>query len=229
MDSIFIVVTPTMLSAIPDVGPVTPIRSCTSCGGSSITGKRPSLDAVGAMLLDTFRYPPSPCSHKYNPPLGGFSLQARVCFGSTSIHSHALLDFGASTCFIDKSFVYTHNIPIVYTSQPISIEEIDGWVLSSVLGTEATISLVLQVGAHHEVLTFHLIATTRHPIVLGLSWLETQNPMVDWCSRSITFPVRPILARVIHSLDSVAIESCLVATLAVLSGDVTIPINNLPA
>ena len=50
--------------------------------------------------------------------------------------------------------------------------------------------LVLQVGPHHEVLTFYLISTPRHLIVLGLSWLETHNPTVDWCNRSITFPVR---------------------------------------
>ena len=76
---------------------------------------------------------------------------------------------------------------------------------------------------------FYLIATPRHPILLGLSWLETHNPTVGWCNRSITFPVRPILARPRHFLDYVAVESGLVATQAVLSGDVTIPLNNLPA
>ena len=65
--------------------------------------------------------------------------------------------------------------------------------------------------------------------MLGLSWLESHNPTVDWCNHSITFPVRSIIARSRHSLDSVAVESGLVATLAVVSGDVTIPINNLPA
>ena len=57
-------------------------------------------------------------------------MQVNLAFGSTSIHSHALLDSGASTCFIDKLFVCAHNIPTVRTSQPISIEAIDGQVLS---------------------------------------------------------------------------------------------------
>ena len=140
-----------------------------------------------------------------------------------------LTDSGASTCFLDTSFVHAHNIPTVRTSQPISIEAIDGQVLSSGVVTEAMIPLVLQVGAHQEELTFYLITTPRHPIVLGLSWLETHNPTVDCCNRSVTFPIRPIPARSRHSLDSVAVESGLVATLAVVSGDVTIPINNLPA
>ena len=228
MDSVSIVATPAMSSATARARPSTPIPSCTSCGGSSTIGKRPSPAAVGAMPLDASRYSPSPCSYKSVPPLGGFSLQVSLCFGSTSIHSHALLDSGASTCFIDKSFVCAHNIPTVRTSQPISVEAIDGRVLSSGAVTEATIPLVLQIGAHQEELTFYLIATPRHPIVLGLSWLETHNPTVDWCNRSITFPVRPIPTRSRHSLDSVAVESGLVATLAVVSGNVTVPVTNLP-
>ena len=97
--------------------------------------------------------------------------------------------------FIDKLSVCAHSITIVLISQPISVEAIGGWDLSSGLITKATIPLVLQVGAHHEVLTFYLIATARHPIFLGLSWLETHNPTVDWYSRSITFPISPIPAR----------------------------------
>jgi hypothetical protein len=178
------------------------------------------------MPLDASHYLPSPCSYKSESPLGGFSLQVSLCFNSTSIHSHALLDSGASTCFIDKAFVCAHNIPTIRTSQPIPVEAIDGRALSSGAVTETTIPLVLQIGAHQEELTFYLIATPRHPIVLGLSWLETHNPTVDWCSRSITFPTTPIPARSRHSLDSA--ESGLVATLAVVSGNVTVPVTNLP-
>ena len=83
------------------------------------------------------------------------------------------------TWFIDKSFVYAHNIPTVPTSVDSAIDDL---ALSSGAITEATIPLVLQVGAHHEVLMFYLITTPRHPIFLGLSWLETHDPTVDWCN-----------------------------------------------
>ena len=108
--------------SLPGGRPTAPISSCTSCGVSSTAGKRPSPAAVGAMLLDASRYSPYPCSYKYVPPLGGFSLQVSLCFDSTSIHSHVLLDSGASTCFIDKSFVRAHNIPTVRTSQPYPLK-----------------------------------------------------------------------------------------------------------
>jgi hypothetical protein len=65
--------------------------------------------------------------------------------------------------------------------------------------------LVLRVGSHQEVLTFYLIASPQHPIVLGLSWLETHNPTIDWCNHSISFPQRAT------SPDSMGTNSSLVA------------------
>ena len=130
MDFVSIVATLAMSSATAGAGLSAPIPSCTSCGGSSTTGKRPSPAAIGVMPLDASRYSPSPCSYMSVQPLQGFSLQVSLCFGSTSIHSHALLESGASTCIIDKLLVRAHNIPTVRTSQPISVEVIDGQVLS---------------------------------------------------------------------------------------------------
>jgi hypothetical protein len=43
------------------------------------------------------------------------------------------------------------------------------------------------VGSHQEELPFYLITSPRHPIVLGLTWLEAHNPIVDWCNRLVTF------------------------------------------
>ena len=162
-----------------------------------------------------------------------------------------MFDSGASTCFIDISFVRAHNIPIVRTTQPISVEAIDGRVLSSRAITEATIPLVLQIGPHQKVLTFYLIASPRHSIVLGLSWLETHNLTVDWRNRSITFSQTPtgvttphnvtcvgaslsLVAHssdsnsVSHTADSVEANSNLVASVPVVSQDVPAPVTNLP-
>ena len=204
------------------------------------------------MPLDAFHYRTSPCSYNLVTPSRGFTLQVSLCFESTSIQSHALLDSGASTCFIDISFIRAHNNPTVRTTQPISVEAIDGRVLSSGAVTEATIPLVLQIGPHQEVLTFYLIATPRHLIVLGLSWLETHNPTVDWRNRSITFSQTPAgvttphnvtcvgaaLSLVAHSsdsnsvsqtVDSVEANSNLVASVPIVSQDVPAPVTNLPA
>ena len=60
-------------------------------------------------------------------------------------------------------------------------------VTSSGAIIQITIPLWLHVGSHKEELTFYLIASPRHLIVLGLMWLEAHNPIVDWCNHSITF------------------------------------------
>ena len=193
------------------------------------------------------------CSYNSVMSSGGFVLEVSLSYGSISIQSHALLDSGASTCFIDIAFVHAHNIPIIHTSQPIPVESIDGRVLSSGAVTQVTVPLVLQVGSHQEVLTFYLIASPRHPIVLGLSWLETHNPTVDWCRHSIVFPQQAPYPDsmatnsnlVAHSPDSMGTDSNLVAQFLdsvktncnsvptpsplVLLRGISIPTNTLPA
>ena len=120
-------------------------------------------------------------------PSGNFTVEVWLSFNSSSIQSVALLDSGASSCFIDVAFAQAHGVPVVCLSKPIPVEAIDGRVLSSGAITQATIPLGLRVGSHQEELAFYLIASPRHPIVLGLTWLEAHNPIVDWCNRSITF------------------------------------------
>ena len=132
------------------------------------------------MQLDISRRPHSLGS--IAGPLGNFTLELGLSFHSSSIQSVALLDSGASSCFIDVAFSQAHGAPIVGLSKPIPVEAIDGCVLSLGAITQATIPLGLRVGSHQEEL-----ASPRHPIVLGLTWLEAHNPIVDWCNRSITF------------------------------------------
>jgi hypothetical protein len=43
---------------------------------------------------------------------------------SSSIQVHTLLDFGASTCFMDKDFVDHHKLPLVTKKHPILVEVI---------------------------------------------------------------------------------------------------------
>jgi hypothetical protein len=48
-----------------------------------------------------------------------------------SIKIHALLDFGASTCFIDKEFANHHKLPLIIQKHPIPIKVIGGRPLIS--------------------------------------------------------------------------------------------------
>ena len=85
----------------------------------------------------------------------------------------------------------------------IPVEAIDGRVLSSGAVTEVTIPLSLQAGPHKEELSFYLIKSPRHPIVLGLTWLAMHNPTVDWRARTIQFHPTSQLRNSTHRLAPV--------------------------
>ena len=66
------------------------------------------------------------------------------------IHTTTLLDFGATTCFMDVLFGDTHSILKVVKTKPIPVEVIDGLPLLSGAIIEETIPLELIVGYHQE-------------------------------------------------------------------------------
>ena len=137
-------------------------------------GKRKGPGAVRAMQLGSIK-----SSIGKTLSRNVFQIRVSLQVGSQVIHTYALLDSGATTCFMDELFAHTHSIPRVAQAKPIPVEVIDGRPLVSGAITEGTTPLQLMVGSHSEVITFCLISSPRHPIILGLSWLETHNPMVD--------------------------------------------------
>ena len=60
-----------------------------------------------------------------------FTIQLRIKFDDHSIKVSALLDSGASTCFIDKDFAECHKLPLVTKKCLVSVEVIDGRSLVS--------------------------------------------------------------------------------------------------
>jgi len=99
----------------------------------------------------------------------------------------ALVDFGATSSFIDQTFVVQHNIPMIKKSTPILVEVIDGRTIVSGAITHETTPLKLCIGKHTEKIVLNIISTPHHPIILGLPWLEAHNPITDWRSRTLTF------------------------------------------
>ncbi len=98
----------------------------------------------------------------------------------------ALVDSGATSSFIDQTFVAQHNIPVVKKSAPIPVEVIDGRTIASGAITHEIALLELCIGKHVEKIVLNIISTFHHPFILGLPWLEAQNPIIDWRSRTLT-------------------------------------------
>jgi len=91
-----------------------------------------------------------------------------------------LVDSGATSSFIDQTFVAQHNILVVKKSTPIQVEVIHGRTIASGAITHETTLLELCIDKHTEKIVFNIISTPHHPVILGLPWLEVHNPIIDW-------------------------------------------------
>jgi hypothetical protein len=87
---------------------------------------------------------------------------------SSSIEVHALLDSGASQCFMNKDFVDHHKLPLATKKHPILVEVIDGRPLISGDITHETIPLDIVIERHHSIIAFNVIKSSSNLVVLGL-------------------------------------------------------------
>jgi hypothetical protein len=101
-----------------------------------------------------------------------FIIPLIVKMDSSNIKVHALLDFGASICFMDKNFVNRHKLPHITKKYPIFVEVIDERPLVSGDVTYETIPLDIVIEGHHSIIAFNIIKSPSNPIVLGFSWLD---------------------------------------------------------
>jgi hypothetical protein len=119
----------------------------------------------------------------------------------------ALVDSGATSSFIDQTFVVQHNIPMIKKSTPVPVEVIDRRTIASGAITHGTTPLELCIGKHTEKIVLNIISTPHHPIILGLLWLEAHNPIIDWRSRTLTFSAQRHLSRTPRSQKHF-VQSC---------------------
>ena len=96
--------------------------------------------------------------------------------GPKNYRAFALLDSGASACFLDEEFVKSRRIPLVQKPKPVHVEVIDGRPLSSGDVTHETRPIKVTIDGHDSYIAFNIIRSPSNPVILGLSWLEKYNP-----------------------------------------------------
>ena len=116
-----------------------------------------------------------------------------IWLGPNKLTTKALIDSGASTCFIDKSFAKQNKITLVRKSKAVPVEAIDGRPLSFGDIIEETTLLAISIENHTSHISYNIIHSPSTPIILGLSWLERFNPNIDWSNYNIIFPATPSL------------------------------------
>ena len=92
------------------------------------------------------------------------------------VHVLALLDSGANSCFMDRNFAQANQISLRKLSCPTSVVVIDGRPIASGKIVEESEPIQVVLDNLVCVVSFNIISSPDHPIVLGLPWFELHNP-----------------------------------------------------
>uniref|UniRef100_A0A8C5WE85 ribonuclease H n=1 Tax=Leptobrachium leishanense TaxID=445787 RepID=A0A8C5WE85_9ANUR len=99
----------------------------------------------------------------------------------------AMIDSGASGCFLDKTLASTSNIPLVTKNRPVTIQLLDGNPPQSGPILYETIPLSISIGpVHEQTFSFDIIESPAFSVILGLPWLRQVNPTINWKQGTIT-------------------------------------------
>jgi hypothetical protein len=104
--------------------------------------------------------------------------------GRKVIHTFALIDCGATDSCISDRFASRHSLPRHVKDIPIPILAIDNRPIASGLVTQDVVSN-LSIHSHSEVLSLAVVSVP-YPVILGLDWLSTHNPYIDWAEPKLT-------------------------------------------
>jgi len=104
-----------------------------------------------------------------------------------------MIDSGATGNFISNTFVTKNHIPYQAKEKPYELAMADespsnygdGWVRME------TKESTLTIGQHSERINLDITRIPRHDIILGIPWLKTHNPHIDWRTEEIRFAKSP--------------------------------------
>lgn len=106
-------------------------------------------------------------------------LDASITWGNVTLPLGALIDSGADENFLDCQIARRLKIPQVPLDTPLHATGLNGQPLAIVTHRTPRLSLLTS-SNHHESLALHLISSPAAPLVLGLPWLSSHNPYIDW-------------------------------------------------
>uniref|UniRef100_A0A8C5P8S8 Retrotransposon gag domain-containing protein n=1 Tax=Leptobrachium leishanense TaxID=445787 RepID=A0A8C5P8S8_9ANUR len=88
----------------------------------------------------------------------------------------AMVDSGASGCFMDTTLATCISLPLSNKEIPVEIRLVDGSPLSSGPITQESIPVQMSLGPDHsELLHFDIVTSPIFPVILGLPWLRLHN------------------------------------------------------
>jgi hypothetical protein len=96
----------------------------------------------------------------------------------------ALIDCGATGCFIDIEWAKLNNIPTRPLTNPIPVYNFDGTANDAGMITDIT-DVVLRYDNHSERTQLAVTRLGKQSMILGYNWLCNHNPEINWQTKEV--------------------------------------------
>ncbi|KAF5338302.1 hypothetical protein D9758_015743 [Tetrapyrgos nigripes] len=127
---------------------------------------------------------------KWIQKISGESILLPVTVEALDSHkgqvTNALLDCGATGCYINQDFALRNNLFLEHLCRPVPVYNADGTANKNGK-IEYTTKLQLTVDDHTEVTTFAVTNTGANDIIIRFNWLKHHNSSIDWKKGTIKF------------------------------------------
>ena len=97
-----------------------------------------------------------------------------------------LIDSGATECFVSTRVVREYNMKICKKKEKLKIFLADG---SEKISSQCLQNICVDLGEHVEFLDFFILDLPKYDVILGKSWLDRWNPIIDWKKNQVTLHV----------------------------------------
>jgi hypothetical protein len=105
--------------------------------------------------------------------------------------TQALIDCGATGCFIDIEWAKLNNIPTCPLTKPIPVYNIDGTANDANAITDIA-DIILRYKNHSEHTQLAIIHLGKQSLILGYNWLCNHNPEINWQTKDVKMSCCPL-------------------------------------
>ncbi|KAK3563117.1 hypothetical protein QTP86_016350 [Hemibagrus guttatus] len=112
------------------------------------------------------------------------TTMVKITTDKDSFDFTALIDSGSAPNLIHQDLIKTFNIPIQPCNPPLKVNAVNNKPIGDGIRHQ-TLPMQLQVGLfHRETITFYVIDSPHHEIILGYPWLSVHDPVISWYQES---------------------------------------------
>jgi hypothetical protein len=105
--------------------------------------------------------------------------------------TQALIDCGATGCFIDIEWAKLNNVPMHPLTKLIPVHNVDGSTNDAGMITDIA-DVILRYENHSECTQLAVTRLGKQSLILGYNWLRNHNPEINWQTKDVKMSHCPV-------------------------------------